>query len=165
MPRPFANLVSPLLSLWLLSLDTPAVNAQPDPRASVTIDQLPDYSFQRLCGKGCVQNNYDNGADIEVVLGCTWNECYCASTAEATSIIASCWSAYCGATVSRDSPDVSTAISLYNAYCAVTPVETVVSSITLTTPAATETSVTVTLSGSPSRFTTVYLTSTNSGKG
>jgi len=165
MPRPFTGLVPSLLSLWLLSVSTPVVNAQLDPRASVTIDQLPDYSYQRLCGRGCVQNNYGIGEDIENVLGCTWNECYCASTAEATSIIASCWSAYCGGTVSRNSPDVSTAISLYNAYCAVTSVETVVSSITQASPAATETSVTITISGSPSRLTTVFITSTNSGKG
>lgn len=93
------------------------VYARSDPSASVTINQLPDYDFQRECGKGCIQNNYNAGDDIMKRLGCTWNGCYCGHAAEATSIVVSCWSAYCGGTVSRNSPDVSTALSLYNAYC------------------------------------------------
>lgn len=46
-----------------------------DPSASVTIAQLPAWSMQRSCGKGCLQNTYDPGADIEGVLGCSWNGC------------------------------------------------------------------------------------------
>ena len=91
-----------------------------DPSASVTIAQLPAWSMQRSCGKGCLQNTYDPGADIEGVLGCSWNGCYCGNqyAATATSIISSCWSAYCGTSDTTIlSYDISTAVSIYNEYC------------------------------------------------
>ena len=89
-----------------------------DPSASVSIDQLPAWSYQRTCGKGCLQNTYDNGDDIEKELGCTWNGCYCGNQYQsaATSIIKSCWSAYCGTAIPV-SDDISTALSIYNDYC------------------------------------------------
>jgi hypothetical protein len=92
-----------------------------DPSASVTIYELPAYSLQRQCGKGCIQNNYDPGADVEKVLGCTWNGCYCGTQyqAAATSIISSCWSAYCTTEESLLSYDISTALSIYDAYCGI----------------------------------------------
>lgn len=91
-----------------------------DPSASVTINQYPGFEYQRTCGSGCLQNNYDGGADIQKVLGCTWNGCYCGTQyqAEASSIVTSCWSAYCGTSeLSLLGYDISTALSLYNAYC------------------------------------------------
>lgn len=105
------------LALWIVLLFVDNV-AGLDATASVTIDQLPAYSLQRLCGKGCVQNNYDGGVDLQAVLGCTWNGCYCGTqyTAQATSIIKSCWSAYCGTKLVSE--DISTALSVYDGYCA-----------------------------------------------
>jgi hypothetical protein len=105
--------------LFYLYTLTPSCRAL-DPSASVTIDKYSDYEFQRSCGRGCLQNNYDGGADIEKALGCTWNDCYCGTQyqAAATSILTSCWSAYCGTSqLSLLSYDISTAISVYNAYC------------------------------------------------
>jgi hypothetical protein len=93
-----------------------------DPSASVTIDQLPAWSQQRHCGIGCLQNNYDSGADIEKALGCTWNGCYCGTQyqAAASSIITSCWKAYCGTTQANLlTYDISTAVSIYDAYCGI----------------------------------------------
>jgi hypothetical protein len=107
-----------LASNFLLLLYAILALAALDPDASVTIDQLPRYNLQRLCGRGCIQNNYNNGNDIENELECTWNGCYCSYTAEATSIVKSCWSDYCGLThTSILSQDISTALSLYREYC------------------------------------------------
>ena len=93
-----------------------------NPSASVTIDQLPAYSQQRQCGKGCIQNNYDGGNDVDHILSCTWNGCYCGTQYQvaATSIITSCWSAYCGASdANLLTYDISTAVSIYDAYCGI----------------------------------------------
>lgn len=95
-----------------------------DPSASVTIDQLPAWSQQRQCGKGCIQNNYDGGEDIENILGCTWNGCYCGTQyqAAATSVITSCWSEHCASDANLLTYDISTAISIYDAYCGIAAV-------------------------------------------
>src|SRR5437762_3927990 len=112
---------SVLVSLLLLpALNLPHLTCAADDRASVTIDQLPEYSYQRSCGRGCIQNNYGNGPDIEGVLGCTWNGCYCATQyrATATMVVRNCWSASCGTA----SPnvlyyDIRSALDIFYAYC------------------------------------------------
>ncbi len=95
-----------------------------DASASVTIDELPAWSQQRQCGKGCIQNNYDGGEDIENVLGCTWNGCYCGTQyqAAATSVMTSCWSHHCAVDTNLLTYDISTAISIYDAYCGIAAV-------------------------------------------
>jgi hypothetical protein len=106
-------------SYFILAVLAPTVFSL-DPDASVTIDQYPGYDHQRACGKGCIQNNYDPGDDLENELGCTWNACYCGAQYQstATQIIRSCWTAYCGTSQSSLlSYDISTALSLYDAYC------------------------------------------------
>lgn len=157
MLRQISNMPINATTVFLLLLLFRPTRAQPDPSASVTIDQLPDYSYQRQCGKGCIQNNYDIGVDIEGELGCTWNKCYCGYTAEATSIIVSCWSAYCGRTASKDTPDVQTALSLYNAYCGI-DVQAVASPATSSTPFASATTTAVSTYGGGTGMTTVYVT-------
>ncbi len=84
------------LLLFLFTVALPTTILGLNDMSSVTIDQMSAYSYQRACGKGCIQNNYDGGGDIEVELGCTWNDCYCGAPyrAAATSIIRSCWSVY-----------------------------------------------------------------------
>jgi hypothetical protein len=112
-----------------------------DPAGSVSINQLPAWSMQRTCGMGCLQNNYDGGADIDKVLGCTWNGCFCGTQyqAAATSILTSCWSAYCGDAIPVTA-DISTALSIYNSYCEKDPgpaTTAVVATATVTTGEAT----------------------------
>ena len=95
--------------------------------ALVTIDTFPAFSMQRECGRGCLQNTYDAGADVCKELGCCWNGCYCGTQyqAAATSVIRSCWSAYCGtSSIEMLSYDISTALSIYGSYCGISDVAT-----------------------------------------
>jgi hypothetical protein len=120
--QPSSSRVALRFQLLLVLASFIQISSCLDASASVTIDQLPAYSQQRQCGKDCIQNNYDGGNDVEHVLGCTWNGCYCGTQyqAAATSIITSCWSAYCGASdANLLTYDISTAVSIYDAYCGV----------------------------------------------
>jgi hypothetical protein len=99
-----------------------------DPDASVTIDLMSGYDYQRECGRACIQNNYNDGPDIEAALGCTWNACYCGAQYQSTisSHVSSCWTAMCGKSESALLKyDVPSALSLYSQYCGelVTPTE------------------------------------------
>lgn len=141
----------PSLLLFVIANIASTVNGL-DPTASVSIGQLPAWSLQRTCGYGCLQNTWDNGADVEKVLGCTWNGCYCGTQyrAAATSIVRSCWSAYCPSEESSLLPyDISTALSIYNAYCEIDGA----AMTTTVVPGETLTSF-----GSGSGGTTVYVT-------
>ncbi|KAF1990601.1 hypothetical protein K402DRAFT_389529 [Aulographum hederae CBS 113979] len=105
--------------LCVTSLIAPCIA---DPQASVTIDHFDGYGYQRQCGKGCLQNNYDGGEDLEGELGCTWNGCYCGTQygSVATSFISGCWPRNCGDDSNEGAGldyDISTALFLYNAYC------------------------------------------------
>lgn len=119
-----------------------------DPSASVSINQLPAWSQQRHCGIGCLQNDYDSGVDILKGLGCTWNGCYCGTQYQsaASSLITSCWKAYCGnAEANILTYDISTAESIYNSYCGIAAVAaatptTVPVATTVDSPASTSVS-------------------------
>ncbi|KAH7403125.1 hypothetical protein BKA64DRAFT_441585 [Cadophora sp. MPI-SDFR-AT-0126] len=118
-----------------------------DPSASVSINQLPAWSQQRHCGIGCLQNDYDSGVDILKGLGCTWNGCYCGTQYQsaASSLITSCWKAYCGnAEANILTYDISTAESIYNSYCGIAAVAaatpTTVPATTVDSPASTSVS-------------------------
>lgn len=117
--RAFSILLPPLLLLPLLVLHpTPTFALNDD--ASVTIDHLTAYTYQRLCGKGCIQNNYDGGGDLVDNLGCSWNGCYCGTQyrAAATSFVSSCWSHYCGTSdVTALSYDLQSALAIFYDYC------------------------------------------------
>lgn len=99
------------LALFCCALDT---------TGTVSIDQYPGYDLQRQCAMGCIQNNYDNGRDLEGELGCSQNACYCETQylADVISFVESCVSAYCATSGANAlGYDISNALSIYNAYC------------------------------------------------
>ncbi|KAF2467691.1 uncharacterized protein BDR25DRAFT_266686 [Lindgomyces ingoldianus] len=88
---------------------------------SNSIVQQTAYNEQRGCIKSCLWGSPPNG-DLSVQLGCSspWvNECYCRADAppRASKILSACISTACTDVVSP-TIDVSSAISVYNGYCA-----------------------------------------------
>jgi len=104
-----------------------------DSNGTVTIQQLPAYSSQHACGRGCLRNNYNEGPDVCKELTCCWNGCYCGTQnqAAATLIVKSCWSDVCGPSYPPEmlSSDISTALSIYDSYCAIGNPDTTTSTI------------------------------------
>ena len=113
---PFLAAIPKLATLILLS--AVHIGAQDGALSSVTISDYPAVTFQRHCGQGCLEG-------IEGFLGCSWNGCFCGPQYQtaASSYITSCWTSNCGSSTMVDY-DISTAMSIYNQYCADNPVAT-----------------------------------------
>ena len=125
--------------------------ATSDLDAPISLSSLEDYGRQRDCAKGC----YYNGPwdQIGSQIGCSRNVgggylsqnlCYCRADlqSQAERIISSCVYSACG----KNSVDLSTATSLYKAYCTpkVAPQNDAVTTAAATTTAAAATTATAT---------------------
>jgi len=90
---------------------------------SVSIQNQPAYNEQRSCVKTCIFG-YAPGGDLGLRLGCSpplLNQCFCRADApsRASSALSDCASSAC-TDIKSPSLDISSAISLYNDYCATT---------------------------------------------
>jgi len=135
----------PITFFFLGGLYAFVVNAATsDLDAPMSIGSLEDYGRQRDCAKSC----YYGGAwdNIGYAIGCSRNVgngylsqnlCYCRADlqAQAERIISSCVYSGCG----KNPIDISTATSLYKAYCTpkVAPQNDAITTAATTTAAAT----------------------------
>ncbi|KAL8790721.1 MAG: hypothetical protein Q9195_006199 [Heterodermia aff. obscurata] len=163
----------PKLIAFILAFLPTALGAQSSgPTAPVSISDTPAYTTARPCAAGCLWDNTDiwtcgvnaGWYDVaqELQCGCdALNACYCAkdNAASASSYLSSCVSSAC----SNFPQETSSAIDLYNDYCATANVAVAVETTSDTTsPAVAASSSTTTASP---RRTIQTTTASSSGQG
>lgn len=115
----------PLLQTFLLSLLFHQAYAQTT--ASVSVGSYAPWVSERSCGQLCVW--IDSGhigaahADIVMFLDCSFpylNLCLCNSDygTSITSFLSSCVSSRCSTASQNAPPEITTAVEVYNGYCA-----------------------------------------------
>jgi len=108
-----------IISLHILQRQSTIVYAA----TTFSIYDDPAWSSLKYCAKGCICCKTGYAAVIQEGLGCSppWpNSCFCDTDRQdiATSFLSSCISSYCEASGDVPGPAITSAASVYGAYCA-----------------------------------------------
>lgn len=80
---------------------------------SIDFQHFGNYADLRACAKNCLAE-YCCSGNLAGLLGCATNDCLCGHQSEGQDILRTCVNSAC----TSDTGDLSSAISVYSAYCA-----------------------------------------------
>ncbi len=80
---------------------------------SIDFQHFGNYADLRACAKNCLAENCCNG-NLAGLLGCGTNECLCGHQSDGQDFLRTCVNSAC----TSNTGDLSSATSLYAAYCA-----------------------------------------------